>query len=139
MSRELIRDGVYKTSWDQEGLSNDLDFIKTTTVRIGHPTDDAAPTLIRVWLAPNETIPRHSHPGWTLLIVTGGQFSTDDGEVYGPDDMRIMAPDVKYSLTSGPDGAAFMEFFESKGAIGAATFDDPDDPRIPSRRGATGG
>jgi quercetin dioxygenase-like cupin family protein len=139
VGRELIREGVYKTSWEREGYSNDLDFLRTTTVRIGEPDDDAAPTLINVWFAPNETVPLHQHPDWTLLLVLEGQFTTDDGEAYGPGEMRIMRPEVKYSLTAGPEGVRFMEFFETKGAIGAAKFDDPDDPRIPSRRGAKGG
>ena len=129
MGRRTIRDGVYKTSWNDEGYDYDHGGITATTVRIGESDDDAAPVVINTALGPNVNVPLHSHPGWTLLVVLEGEFTMDDHESYGPGDIRLMKPETLYSVTAGAEGVRFIEFFQAKDAIYGGTFADESDPR----------
>lgn len=112
MTRELIRDGVYKTSWDAEGFDYEEPLLTLTTVRLGEQDDKSAPAIANCWIGPNKDIRKHSHPGWTVLIVLDGDFTTDDGEIYRLGDIRVMRPNTQYAMTAGRFGVRILEILE---------------------------
>jgi anti-sigma factor ChrR (cupin superfamily) len=133
-----VSEGVYKTSWTQEGLRHNSADAKSSVIRIGDVDSTDTPVVTHAQLRPHYEVPPHSHDGWTFLVVLNGGFTANGGD-YGVGDIRIMAPNTEYSFVAGDEGVTFIEFFESSQAMTAPAWTNPDDPRISELRTATQG
>jgi hypothetical protein len=99
-------------------------------LRLGEEDSETGAVITCAQVSAHQGIPLHSHAGWTCLVVQEGSFVTDDGESYGPGDVRIMEPDIVYSFTAGETGVRFVEVFESYGVMTKPSYVDPSDPKV---------
>ena len=59
-------------------------------------------------LAPGYVIPPHSHDRDELMVVLAGSATLDSGVVVEPPDTLLLAANVEYGFTAGPEGMEFM-------------------------------
>ena len=59
-------------------------------------------------LAPGYVIPPHRHDRDELMVVLAGSATLDSGAAVEPPDTLLLAANVAYGFTAGPEGMEFM-------------------------------
>lgn len=112
IAAELDRRGHIVTSWDQLGsLTLEATGAVTSQYRIGRPSDDAAPTVFKVYFPPDCRIEAHTHDcDYSEIILQGSQKV--GGKWLHEGDIRIGLANKGYGpLIAGPEGATVLVIF----------------------------
>lgn len=111
---ELDRRGHVVTSWDELGsLTIEATGAVTSQYRIGRPSDDAAPTVFKVWFPPDCRIEAHTHAcDYSEIILQGSQKVS--GKWLHEGDVRVGLANQGYGpLIAGPEGVTVLVIFAS--------------------------
>jgi hypothetical protein len=92
---------------------------------MGDPAKNA-PVAVALEIAPNASIPRHTHSCHRFEIVVRGELRTEEGATLRPGDVMISEPGVMYGPNvAGPEGCTTYEIFAD--FEGASTKQLPDE------------
>jgi len=108
---KLEKHGHVVTSWNDIGSVELPSTAVATMYKVGLPSNEAAPTVFKMWFPPGCTIEVHTHAcDYTEFILAGSQKV--GGKWLYPGDIRIGLANAGYGpLVAGPDGASVLVIF----------------------------
>lgn len=112
ITAELDRRGHVVTSWDELGaVTLEATGAVTSQYRIGLPTEDASPTVFKVYFPPDCRIEAHTHAcDYSEIILQGSQKVS--GKWLHEGDIRIGLANKGYGpLIAGPQGVTVLIIF----------------------------
>lgn len=112
MEAELDRRGHIVTSWDELGaITLEATGAVTSQYRIGRPSDDASPTVFKVYFPPDCRIEAHTHNcDYSEIILQGSQKVS--GRWLHEGDIRVGLANKGYGpLIAGPEGVTVLVIF----------------------------
>ena len=111
MQTKLEKHGHVVTSWNDIGSIELPSSAVATMYKVGLPSNEAAPTVFKMWFPPGCTIEVHTHAcDYTEFILAGSQKV--GGKWLVPGDVRVGLANRGYGpLVAGPDGASVLVIF----------------------------
>ena len=112
IASELERRGHVVTSWDELGsITLENTGAVTSQYRVGLPSENASPTVFKVFFPPDCRIEAHTHDcDYTEIILQGSQQVS--GRWLHEGDIRIGLANKGYGpLIAGPDGVTVLVMF----------------------------
>ena len=106
---ELVRRGHVVTSWDGLGaVTLEATGAVTSQYRIGLPSEDASPTVFKIYFPPGCRIEAHTHAcDYSEIILQGSQKVS--GKWLHEGDVRIGLANKGYGpLIAGPEGVTVL-------------------------------
>ena len=109
---ELSRKGHIAFSWDELDKVELPTGVVTSMYRVGDPSDEASPTVFKVFFPPDSYVEAHTHDcDYTEIILEGTQRVGATWHKAG--DIRVGLANRGYGpLVAGPDGATVLFMFK---------------------------
>ena len=125
METKLKKHGHVVTSWNDIGSVELPSAAVATMYKVGLPSNEAAPTVFKMWFPPGCTIEVHTHAcDYTEFILAGSQKV--GGKWLYPGDIRVGLAHRGYGpLVAGPEGASVLVIFAT-GAWPGIPLEDSD-------------
>lgn len=114
LTAELKRRGDIITSWEELGsITLEATGVVTSQYRVGMPTEDASPTVFKVYFPPGCRIEPHTHAcDYSEIILEGSQKVGNTWLHAG--DIRVGLANRGYGpLVAGPEGVTVLVIFAS--------------------------